>query len=409
MTISPPAKVKPNTATLYTYETLASGIDTLNLAVDVLWPNEDFIKNLEEWKKYSQDKGLDMPFNLFFPHTDKELWNFVIKPFGVSGYPFFIQNKHYALKIDKTLGPVSRPNVLIEIRSEALWQFTPFYAVEIILDFIRQMGGYVESAKTSRVDLCLDLHVPSNFKGIELILYATTRATYMALHLSHKYFSGLSIGKGDISARIYDKTLEIKQQSKKFWMFNIWGFEEIPRNLRVMRIEFQLRREAIRQMGIDQVDELLNHADNLWAYCTKKWLKFQDNPGKHHTQKKTFDWWKIVQNTFLGVSDPEPLIRCKALSTEKTYHYRQTMGALTSYAAIEEDNENCERKFRLKEFMSDPSSLAQILNRDEFEIRQRIDEKKMRNHRLNEKMLEAHGLRKSQGFPSKLPHQPNKD
>jgi hypothetical protein len=57
-------------------------------------------------------------------------------------------------------------------------------------------------------------------------------------------------------ARLYDKVIEIETKSKKTWMYGIWKMEGPPKNGRVIRVEFQLRREVLRQLAIDTVWQL---------------------------------------------------------------------------------------------------------------------------------------------------------
>ena len=79
-------------------------------------------------------------------------------------------------------------------------------------------------------------------------------------------------------------------------MFDIWGIEQIPPGMKIIRIEFQLRREAIKSLLIDQVIDLFEF-EQVRVYLTD-WLKFQDRPGEHHTQRTTLEWWKKVQNGY---------------------------------------------------------------------------------------------------------------
>jgi hypothetical protein len=46
-------------------------------------------------------------------------------------------------------------------------------------------------------------------------------------------------------------------------MYDIWKLEDIPKDKKVIRVEFQLRRQAIKEVGIDTIDDLFKHPDNL--------------------------------------------------------------------------------------------------------------------------------------------------
>jgi hypothetical protein len=187
--------------------------------------------------------------------------------------------------------------------------------------------------KPSRVDLCLDLMVPEGFWSSEIMNYAVNRAKETGTYHHYKDLEGFQLGKGVILARLYDKVMEIRDKSKKDWMFPVWKIDQVPEGRKIIRIEFQLRREVIKSLGLNVVQDLFAYGPRVWAYCTQDWLKFQDRPGLHHTQRTTLPWWEVVQKGFLGVQDAEPLVREKACAGEIEQHRDQTYGSLTSYIA----------------------------------------------------------------------------
>ena len=402
MTISPPANVISSPET--DFRVLSSNIDTLYLSMNISWHDETFFRILDNEKNKAAKVKQNSFINFILP--DGNL-SFEIKPFGVNGYSWLIYNRNYSLKIGNWLQPLSRPSIMIEIHSETLWSFGPLEAVKYIVNFIRFFGGEMKSIKPSRVDLCLDLLVPENFWNIDLIKYKVTRATDTRTHFKHNKLTGISIGKGKISARLYDKVLEIKQQSKKFWMFDIWGFQEVPEGKRVIRIEFQLRRELLKELNIDLIYTMFRYIDNIWGYCAQQWLKFQDYPSKHHNSRKTFPWWQVVQNGFMGIQAPEPLIRYKSINTNEKYIYNQTLGALTSNAALVAENNITDT--RMAYFMADPSCLADFFKINPYEILKRVDQKRARYQQAKIKDLEIHRKRQEKGFPTTLPQHIKKD
>ena len=161
----------------------------------------------------------------------------------------------------------------------------------------------------------MDMLIPDCEWDGELFRDKVSRARKVAYYTKSNILTGVHIGKDDLSCRLYDKVEEIETQSHKTWMYDVWGISEVPETKRVIRVEFQLRREPLKNLGIDTIEDCLKILDSIWGYCTQKWLKFQTNPGKHHTQRKTLGWWQTVQNNFIGVSDPVPAIRAKAVRT----------------------------------------------------------------------------------------------
>lgn len=84
--------------------------------------------------------------------------------------------------------------------------------------------------------------------------------------------SGLAIGLGgDLQLRCYDKTLELQlarsahkaELEHAIWSRAHWGGGPVT------RIEFQVRGEAIRELGLRDLREALRPGglDGLWAYC----------------------------------------------------------------------------------------------------------------------------------------------
>ncbi|PLY16769.1 MAG: hypothetical protein C0631_02695 [Sedimenticola sp.] len=328
-TISPPAKVK-----LGKTETrpLASGIDSLNLAIDVHWSNTDFFTHLRTAK--DQAKKLRADFSIEIPiDGDAEPCPFAVKPHGHDGYEWMLTNREMTLSVGNWQVPQSRPSLFVESRSEALWHLGAEKAIEKIKNLILANGGTKVEIKPSRVDLCVDALLPDPIWTPDLKVYASTRATNIGAYDTHRKLNGIAIGQGALLARLYDKPLEIRQKSKKFWMYDIWDIKDVPEGMKIIRIEFQLRREKIKELGINDISELLMHIDNIWGYCTQKWLRFEDNPGKHHTQRKTFDWWVAIQNGFLGIQQPEPLIRSKALNFDLDQNIAQALGHTCSIIA----------------------------------------------------------------------------
>lgn len=324
MTIRHPANVK---------NILASGVDSLVISMGISWKNESFFTVLDDLKEKAKQYSLDYPGNInHFNH--EEVFPFLIKPNGTKGFSWILTGADFTYKIANSAQPGSRPNGMIEFRSEALWRLGAADALKIALGIIEANGGRIIEAKLSRVDLCLDFLMPENRWSQDLTEYAVTRATDFGTYKKNKTLTGIRIGKGVISARLYDKPLEIEQQSKKYWMFDIWGIEEVPPRKKIIRIEFQLRREVLKELGLKTAEDLFQKIDQAWAYCTKQWLKFQDRPGLHHTQRTTFQWYEEIQDGFQGVQGATPLIREKAVSMDKKRLIQQINGLVTSVHAI---------------------------------------------------------------------------
>jgi hypothetical protein len=401
-TISPPANVKtynPNE-----FQVIAHGIDTLYLAIYVNWLSKDFFDYLAKMKSLAIENGSDETIIL---SDDQGSYEHLIsiRPHGTTGYEWLLIGKEFTLKIGNWLEPIGRPSVMAEIRSELLWRMGPNDAVNHVLIMIEDQEALVSAVKTSRVDLCVDILLPEDIWNDGLRNYIVTRAGYIGPHYFNENLTGLTIGKGSLTARLYDKPLEIRQKSKKEWMFDVWGVEDVPEGMRIIRVEYQLRREALKELSLNSDTALFANLDELWAYCTEEWLKFQDNPGKHHTQRKTLDWWKIVQHGFAGNMTPNPLIRDKAMYLDSDRCFNSALGYLISLLATEREREGVDLEIPVTRddlFLYFERKLADK-NIDEDFLNSSVLNKRSKIHRSESKTLEVHKQRLEQGHPSKVP------
>lgn len=381
MTISHPAKVK---------NILASGIDSLVISINILWNDASLFSNLEDLKEIAKQKGYDYPGTLKRFHSG-DVWPFSIKPHGTKGFSWILSGSDFSYKIANSREPNARPNAMVEIRSEALWRLGPNEVINIALGIIAANGGVVAEAKLSRVDLCADFLMPEKSWSQRLMNFAVTRASDFSPYYRRMKLTGIRIGKGVISARLYDKPLEIEQQSNKRWMFDIWGIDEVPKGKKIIRIEFQLRREALKELGLKRVEDLLPKIDQAWAYCTKSWLKFQDRPGLHHTQRSTFKWYEEIQDGFQGVQGAEPLIREKAVRMNKIKLIQQANGLILALHAIAQEEKNEDRGKPVKMVDCVYSYALEVVKDlpSPSEIKTKIAKKRSKYHRIEPSIFDG--------------------
>ena len=397
MTISPPTNVKTGTA--QDFQALASGIDSLYLSMDVLWQNQKLFLYLDDLKRAAKTSKKE-EVGLLVSSDENIRWPFTIKPYGSGGYAWLLLSKDFVLKIGDWLRPNTRPSVMVEIRSETLWRDGPQRTIEKIICLLVDAGGSVKDIKPSRADLCLDLLMPESSWNKEILEYQVTRAQDISTYFKKQKLTGIGIGKKAISARLYDKPLEIQTQSKKFWMYDIWRLEGVPPGMKIIRVEFQIRREVLKQIEAETIWDLFENIQKIWAYCTQKWLKFQNRPGKHHTQRNTLPWWQMVQENFLGPQKGIPAIRAKAIKSDKESLMAQIAGLTQSYAALSQDE-------REESFWDNPKpemvhwEIVQKINDDEklgVSFNEKVSRKRAKYQRGNEKCLKALELREKQRF-----------
>ena len=394
VTISPPSKIPA--AEHPDVKVLVSSIDTLNLSVNVIWKSKSFFEKLAGLKQLAIEKEKPAP-GLFPSQSNPQPFIFNIKPHGARGYEWILDCNEYLLNIGNWQKPKSMPSVLVYIKSETLWRSGVRQAVENILSFLNEQEGLLKSIKLSRVDLCMDTLFPEPLWNQDLNLYRVTQSTKTNFYYSHHHLTGIKFGEGSLSARLYDKVMEIKQRSNKTWMFEVWGINDVPEGYKIIRIEFQLRREAIKELGLDQYSDLFRLQQNVWKYCTEKWLKFQDNPGKQSKLRKTFPWWQNIQNGFKDSFKAFPAIRNKAISSNQEQLFCQAHGMLTSYAALLQEKDAL--PFGSEVTITDQLNYFFVHAKNkgikEEEVTKAVKDKRAKYRRLEEKTKAANDKRKS--------------
>jgi hypothetical protein len=219
---------------------------------------------------------------------------------------------------------------------------------------------------------------------------------YAGEHFSAREITGYSFGRSEVSMRIYDKTREIREQSRhKTWLYSVWARSGWVASETVWRVEVQLRRDALKELlsretgaklDLDSLGRaatpgkplegpasasgdspeasprsattnptsgltgsgLLGALPSLWAYMVggrrghTAWLKWcVPNPN----DKKRANWkiraeWRIVQEADWGLDKEEPLLRFRVRQARYTALLGQLAGLGTMLSALRGTMEN---------------------------------------------------------------------
>jgi len=317
---------------LHPGSSLLSGVDSLILALDMRWRGDAFFKHLENLQQHARFLKRPVPGQLQTKDQTHALMYEVLEH-GGDGYRWILNSTEWSIQLSAALQPASRPNALVRLSSEGLWLHGVVESIDRLFALLQSVEGFVIKPRASRVDICTDIQLPEEMWHKDFIEHRVGHIKKNTIHLGFDKLEGFRLGKGKFLARIYDKPLEIDDVSKKYWFYDLWKLESVPEGQRIVRVEFQVRREGLKQLAVDTVWDFVNHPRSLWDYCTH-WLQFCKNRHAPKRDRILLPFWETVQNGFLGGQSGAPFIRAKMVNTKLKQLDQQFVGQATSLLAM---------------------------------------------------------------------------
>ena len=245
---------------------LSAGIDTLHISV-----RGELKSNvrgaLEEAKGRAQEA--EEPVTFEFPITSQ---GFLIKPFGLRGYTFWLTSPDFEL----ILGKGERfPAALIQFHSAYLHACGPALAWDLVdLLLTHDLFSKRPEVVVSRVDLYVDFQgwIPKVDDLRRFVCQGRQRRVFEEVFVTGRRLTGFVFGKGGLGARIYDKTEECRKKGNS-WLHELWhgGDPALP----VWRLEFQYRRLVLSEFHLQGIEDVAQSIQDLWAYGTSRWLSLR--------------------------------------------------------------------------------------------------------------------------------------
>jgi len=316
------------------YQVLASGVDSLDVGIYVDWGagGIGLEECLDDLKTRAQGtEGVSCEGLLAQPC--------LVLPAGKSsGYKYHLLAGDCHLFL-ASMGSDSKPrlgtpNAYASLGCRSLWTKGIRQAVGDSCQLIDDLGGKVVGVKPSRCDLCVDLEMTENL-SLEFLRDHRVSQSNSTKHFERNgqlesYYVGSR--SGAIQARIYDKGREVLRGGTKEWFFEIWGTSPPAR---IWRVEFQLRRRALKQFGIQSVDELLGKLGGVWAYLCETWLSFRLPDHENVSRRTVLGWWQVVQRSarlFGGSLDVQRELETGQTASPRWY-VSHVAGCLVAFAA----------------------------------------------------------------------------
>jgi len=253
---------------------------------------------------------------------------------GTRNFAYIIKNAEFNIQLSKASAE-KMPMAYVQISSKALTLSGLLPIVQKLKDLLRLLGTFT-TINVSRVDICSDFTTSVIFDELP------SDGWISRSHKRHSYtendaFSGLVFGQGSpLSARLYDKTLQIKK-SKQDYLKDIWWGNGWDRSGQVWRLEYQIQRTKLVERGVSSFDDLLGTLNTLWKYATENWLRLV-LPGKDKTKARWPDHplWSELRKADLGQGNHALLkpSRVTGVPSDR-YRFINCLAGVTSHMAIE--------------------------------------------------------------------------
>ena len=327
---APPSNTAPDNCTEQV-KSLRWGIDSLYLSYPGHLSDEWFGK-LEDCKTNAQSED---PHDRVFAQVDIGGHLFEVSDHGKRRFPYILADNCFFIQV-KSKGLSRIPLVHAQISSEYLASVGWEKAEAELCIVANTLGNDTGDAQISRIDLFVDFTCAGFDADFDQAGWVT-RAEKVAKYYRRPHFSGWAVGQGGaISSRMYDKTLEIKQQSHKTWLYELWEAVGWRPADTVLRQEFQLRREALKQLGVTTTDGLMTDQASLWRYLSTDWLRLTLPSATDTTQTRwpTHPLWAGLQRAFETGEDSPRLTRfSKSRLPSDEFLFKNGVAGITSFMA----------------------------------------------------------------------------
>mgnify|MGYP003375355171 CR=1 FL=1 len=254
--------------------------------------NEDQVITWQGMKWVIGKRGVSEPFGEGFPYA---LW--------CEGIQFHLRGRNQPTGQSELQPSGTSANVRFRVTGGPLtvWAGVPSCWSKI-QDIIALLKGDLRWNKLTRVDLCADTtkYAVSDFMKLWDAGQVVCRATGHTKHGECRKETGLSLGKAPLMLRIYDKLAELRQKgTPEKWalMEQVrWGCKPD----RATRVEFELRREKLVDLGCGSVQDYLSKRGGLVNHLCLKWFRLTDRlPDCNHVYRAlNHSIWNEVHEAF---------------------------------------------------------------------------------------------------------------
>lgn len=193
---------------------------------------------------------------------------FEVKSMAPRGFAFLLEDNAFRIQLSRS---TKLPAAYVKISSSYLAHVGPKKAAIALQMVIDELIDPFEPANVSRIDCYVDFVWSGNMEWDRASWI--TRGGGVDSYSEDGIFTGWVVGRGGvISARLYYKQLQAAKIGADY-LLPLWEQAGLKSDEQVWRLEFQLRREVLMQLGLKKLDSTLGNLNGLWNYATTQWLK----------------------------------------------------------------------------------------------------------------------------------------
>lgn len=238
-----------------------------------------------------------------------------------SGYPFLIENDTFSIEF----GEFNNPNFFVTFRSIALWHYGALNLHQRFLKWADSVGCTPYKAETlSRVDFTFDYILTEiDFDEDNFVTVAVKDIQYR----KDRKVQTFDFGAGDTKLRVYNKCDEIIEKSAKTWFYGIWGVDHD-----VWRIEWQIRKDRLRTVGIRTFEDLRERQGDLLRILVKDHTTLRIK--SDDSNRSRWSMYPLWQDLIERVNQIEGLGIVRELDKEALLEQRFTRIAISVYGYV---------------------------------------------------------------------------
>ena len=123
-------------------------------------------------------------------------------------------------------------------------------------------------------------------------------------------------------------------KSQKEWFRDIWSANGWDGESGVVRVEFQARRDLLKQMLVESFPNLCERLADMWRYYTQDWSTVRvPCSDSHRNRWPLAEWWKLVQGGFTAFGKAYGVLRHRQRELKRGQLMRQLKGVAVSLLA----------------------------------------------------------------------------